>query len=210
MKLSRFFSGLFLYAGLGLMILALFLVMSKPGASPVLLSSAQDAQGQVVQMMDALCLGDFSTVEQHLLGQPDLGIDREPSDPAGALIWNAFVDSFSYELAGDCYATDTGVAQDVTLFYLDIPSVTAGLSQRSEQELARLQKEAQHTSEIYDETGNFRNDLVLKVFNKAVKDALAEDAVVTSSTFTLQLVQQDDQWYIISNSDFIDAISGGM
>jgi hypothetical protein len=49
MRLSRFFSGLFLYAGLGLMILALFLVMAKPGASPVLLSSAQDAQGQVVE-----------------------------------------------------------------------------------------------------------------------------------------------------------------
>lgn len=210
MKLSRFFSGLFLYIALGLMILALFLVMAKPGTSPTLLSPAQDAQDQVVQMMDALCQGDFPAVEQYLLDQPSLGVDRKPEDAAGALIWDAFVDSFSYELSGDCYATDTGVAQDVTLTYLDISSVTANLAQRSEAHLERLQKEATHTSEIYDEDGNFHSDLVLQVFDTAVREALKEDAVLTSTTFTLQLIQRDGQWYIISNSDLIHAISGGM
>ena len=142
MKLSRFFSGLFLYIALGLMMLALFLVMAKPGTSPTLLSPAQDAQDQVVQMMDALCQGDFPAVEQYLLDQPSLGVDRKPEDAAGALIWDAFVGSFSYALSGDCYATDTGVAQDITLTYLDISSVTANLAQRSEAHLERLQKEA--------------------------------------------------------------------
>ena len=98
MKLSRFFSGLFLYLALGLMILALFLVMAKPGTSPVLLSPAQEAQGQVAVMMDALCQGDFSQVEQCFLGNPSLGIDREPEDESGALVWDAFIGSFSYEL----------------------------------------------------------------------------------------------------------------
>lgn len=210
MKLSRLFSGVFLYIALGLMMLALFLVMAKPGTPPVLLSPAQDAQDQVVEMMDALCQGDFSAVEQHLLGNPSLGVDRELTDNASALIWDAFVASFSYELSGDCYATDTGVAQDVTLTYLDIPSVTAGLAQRSEKHLAQLQQEATHTSDIYDENGNFHNHLVLQVFDTAVREALQEDSKLTSCTFTLQLVQRDGQWYVIANSDFIDAISGGM
>ena len=210
MKLSRFFSGLFLYTALGLIMLALFLVMAKPGASPTLLSPAQDAQNQVVQMMDALCRGDFPAVEQYILGNPSLGVDHEPADTASALIWDAFVDSFSYELSGECYATDTGVAQDVTLTYLDIPAVTEGLAQRSEKHLAKLQKEATHTSEIYDENGNYHSDLVLKVFNAAVAEALQENSSLTSSTFTLQLVQRDNQWYIISNNEFINAISGGL
>ena len=210
MKLSRFFSGVFLYLGLGLMGLALVLVMAKPGTAPTLLSPAQDAQDQVVNMMDALCQGDFSAVEQYLLDQPRLGADREPADAAGALIWDAFKSSFSYALSGDCYATDTGVAQDVTLTYLDISSVTANLAQRSEKHLSRLQQEATHTSEIYDEDGNFHSHLVLEVFDTVVREALKEDSKLTSRTFTFQLVQRDDQWYIVSNSDFIQAISGGM
>lgn len=210
MKLSRFFSGLFLYAAFGLIMLALFLIMAKPGTTPTLLSPAQDAQNQVVQMMDALCQGDFSTVEHYIMGNPSLGVDREPADAASALIWNAFVGSFSYELSGDCYATNTGVAQDVTLTYLDIPAVTQELAQLSEKHLTKLQQEATHTSEIYDENGNYRSDLINKVLSAAVAESLQENSSFTSSTFTLQLVQRDDQWYIISNNDLISAISGGM
>ena len=210
MKRSRFFSGFFLLLALGLMALALVLVMATPGTTPTLLSPAQEAQDQVVAAMDALCQGDFPAVEQLLLGNPTLGADREPADAASALIWKAFIGSFSYELSGDCYATDTGVAQDVTLTYLDIPSVTANLAQRSEKHLARLQKQATHTYEIYDENGNFRTDVVQQVLNTVVQEAIREDATYTSTTFTLQLVMRDGQWYIISNSDFIRAISGGM
>ncbi len=210
MKLSRFFSGFFLSIALGLMGVALIVVMATPGTTPTLLSPAQEAQDQVVEMMDALCQGDFSAAGQYLLGSPNLGADREPDSAAGALIWDAFVDSLSYELSGDCYATDTGVAQNVTLTYLDIPAVTANLAQRSEKHLTRLQKEATHTSEIYDEDGNFRSDVVLQVLNTAVQEALQEDGNLTACTFTLQLVKRDGRWYILSNSDLIHAISGGM
>lgn len=210
MKLSRFFSGLFLYFAIGLMCLALIVVMAEPGTTPTLLSPAQEAQDQVTAAMDALCQGDFSAVEQYLLGQPSLGADREPKDAAGALIWDAFTRSFSYELTGDCYATDTGVAQDVILTYLDIPSVTASLAQRSEKHLSRLQQEATHTSEIYDEAGNFRADVVQQVLYTVVQEALQEDVQHTSCSFTLQLVYQGGQWHIVPNSDLIRAISGGM
>jgi hypothetical protein len=107
MRLSRFFSGLFLYIALGLMLVALFVAMAEPGTSPTLLSPAHEAQALVTEAMDTLCRGDFSAVEQYLLDNPSLGVDREPEDAAGALIWEAFVRSLSYQLSGDCYATDT-------------------------------------------------------------------------------------------------------
>ena len=210
MHISRFFSGLFLYCALGLMALALFLAMALPGATPTLLSPAQEAQDQVTAAMDAICRGDFSAAEQYLQGQPSLGADRELEDPAAAMIWEAFLDSLSYELSGACYATDTGVAQDVILHCLDISSVTATLSQRSEAHLTQLQKEAVHTSEIYDEDGNYRQDVVLQVFRTAVQEALQEDAQHITATFTLQLVNQNGSWCIVPNNDFIHALSGGI
>ena len=210
MNFSRFFSGLFLTLGLGLMILALMLTMALPGAKPTLLSPAADAQNQVISAMDAICRKDFSAAEQYLLGQPSLGVDREPADAAGAMIWEAFLESLSYELKGDCYATDTGVAQDIAFTCLDIPSVTEGLAQRTEETLTKLRQEATHASEIYDDSGNYHQHLVQDVLNASVRDALKEDSKTTTVTFSLQLVNRDGQWYIVPNSDFISAISGGM
>ena len=102
------------------------------------------------------------------------------------------------------------MAQDVTLTYLDISSVTANLAQRSESHLEKLQQEATHTSQLYDESGNFLQEVVLRVLNTAVAEALQEDAQRTTCTFTLQLVNRNGQWYIVPNSDFISAISGGI
>ena len=210
LKFSRFFSGLFLSLALILMALAILMSMALPGTKPTLVGTAQEAQNQVVAAMDALCQGDFSGAEQYLLGQPSLGADREPKDPAGGLIWDAFLDSLAYQLSGNCYATDTGVAQDISLTYLDISSVTANLAQRSEKHLTRLQQEATHTSQIYDESGNYRQDVVLGVLHTVVQEALQEDAQYISCTISLQLVCRDGTWYIVPNSDFIHAISGGM
>lgn len=210
MKISRFFSGLFLSFALILMVLAVLMAMALPGTKPTLIGTADEAQAQVVAAMDAICQGEFDAAEPYLLGQPNLGADREPSDPAGGLIWDAFLESLSYELAGNCYATDTGVAQDVSFTYLDISSVTANLAQRSEKHLTRLQKEATHTSEIYDDAGNYRQDVVLQVLHTVVQEALQEDATYVTTNFTLQLVCRNGVWYIVTNSDFIHAISGGI
>ena len=210
MKISRLFSGLFLFFGMTLAMLALFIVMGQPGTKPTLIGSTQVPQNQVIATMDSICRGDFAGAEQYLLGQPSLGVDRELEDPVSAMIWNAFVESLSYELSGDCYATDTGVAQDITLTYLSIPSVTANLAQRSETHLTRLQKEATHASQVYDDDGNFRQDVVQQVLHTVVQEALKEDAQYTTCTFTLQLVCRDGQWYVRPNSDFISAISGNL
>ena len=106
MKISRLFSGLFLFFGMVLALLAICLVMGQPGTKPTLIGSTQVPQNQVIATMDAICRGDFSGAEQYLLGQPSLGVDRELEDPVSAMIWNAFVESLSYELSGDCYATE--------------------------------------------------------------------------------------------------------
>ena len=209
MKLSRFFSGLFLCFGLGLMFLAICLVMGQPGTQPTLVGSSQEPQNQVVAAMDAICQGDFSGAEQYLLGQPSLGVDRELQDPAAAMIWKAFVESLSYELSGDCYATDTGVAQDITLKCLDISSVTANLAQRSEKHLARLQQSATHTYEVYDENGNFRQDVVQQVLSTVVQEALQEDAQYVTKDVTLNLVYHQQRWWVMADQTLLRVISGG-
>lgn len=210
MKLSKLFSGIFGLAGGVLAVLAVLVSLSALDASPVLLAAPEDALAQSEAMMEAITQGDFAQAGQKMQGQPDLGADREPADEVGAMIWNAFVDSIRYEFTGECYATDSGVARDVTIETLDISSVTASLRQRSQSLLNQRVAEAEDVEQIYDDNGDYREDFVMEVLHDAARQALEEDAVSTSKEITLNLVYQQEQWWVVPDAALLSAISGGI
>lgn len=208
--MKQLFSGLFGLAGGVLAILAVLVSLSALDASPVLLAAPEDALSQSEAMMEAFARGDFAQAGQKMQGQPDLGADREPADEVGKMIWSAFVDSIRYEFTGDCYATDSGIARDVTIETLDISSVTASLRQRSRKLLNERVAAAEDVEQIYDENGDYREDFVMAVLHDAARQALEEDASHTSCQVTLKLSYQDGQWWVVPDQALLSAISGGI
>ena len=80
---------------------------------PVLLMPVQEAIDTANLLMESVATGDYNTAGSLILGQPKLGVDRDPADVAGQLIWDAYAASYEYEMIGECYATDSGMAQNV-------------------------------------------------------------------------------------------------
>ena len=159
-------------------------------------------------MMDAVCAGDYALASTYMQGQPDLGVDREASDAVGVLIWNAFCDSFSYELVGECYAAEEGLAQDITVSFMDITSVTSVLNERSQALLKQRVEEAESMDEVFDEDLQYREDVVMDVLYDAAEAALKEDATTTTTEVTVKMSYQNDTWWIIADRALLDAISG--
>lgn len=205
-----FFSGIFGLLGLTITVGCLWLAMSNRDAGPVLKEQPQAARNQVVTMLDALCAGEYETVSACLYGNPGLGMDREAQDEVGRLFWDALADSFQYEIRGDFHATDSGVAMDIMISAMDIDSVTVNLRQRAQTLLEERIAEAEDTSEIYDESNEFREDFVMGALLDAAQDALAEDAETVSWEITLNLVYEDGQWWIMPEPALLQAISGGI
>lgn len=210
MKLSKFFSLIFALLGMVLATVAVVVTFRSLDAAPVLLSYSGEAEVQAEALMDAICEGDFSAAGAQMYGQPDLGVDRQPADTVGVLIWDAFVDSLAYEFHGNCYATDAGVARDVTITCLDISSVTDTLGERSRSLLAQRVAEAEDIEQIYDENGEYREDFVMEVLYDAAVQALKEDAVYETQDVTLNLTYQQDRWWVLPSQPLIAAISGGI
>jgi len=208
--IKKLLSVIFIIVGLAAAAAAVYLGMSYKDADPVLLAPPEDAKLQVIGMMDAVCEGDFAAASTYMQGQPDLGVDREATDPVGVLIWNALCDSMSYELVGDCYGTEEGLAQDLTVSYMDITSVTAVLKDRAQAMLEKRVDEADDLGEVYDENLQYREDFVMSVLYDAAEVALAEDAVTTSMDLTVNMVYQNETWWIIADRNLLDAISGGI
>ena len=189
---------------------ALLAAMLFPGQTPMLLQPPAEAVSLTEELMEAVCSGDFETAETMLYGQPELGADRQPSDVAGTMIWNAYVNSLDYELMGEPYATDTGLAQDVKIIFMALPTVTANLSARTHQLLNEAIAAAEDVSELYDEKNEYREELVMDILHRAVAQALEEDVRYSYRVVQLQLVFRDGQWKAVADRNFLDAISGGI
>ena len=210
MKIRKIIAAVFAVIGVFAAAMAVTLSFMNRNAEPVLLSPPEEAEHQVTALMDAVCAGEYDEASRHLLGNPSLGVDRAPEDEVGILFWEAFTSSMSYELVGECYATDDGLAQNVTMTCLDITSVTANLRDRSQALLEERVANAEDTTDIYDENYDYREEFVMDVLYDAAVQALKEDAREMTVELTLNLAYRDGQWWVLADSGLLDAISGGI
>lgn len=208
--IKKLLSVFFVIVGIAAAAAAVYLGLGNKDADPVLLAPPEEAEQQVVALMDAVCQGNFAAASTYLQGQPSLGVDREPTDEVGVLIWDAFCDSMSYELVGTCYATEDGLAQDISFSCMDMTSVTDVLRDRSQSMLQKRVEEAEDLPDVYDDDLQYREDVVMEVLYDAAELAIEEDAKSITTELTLKLSYQNEQWWIIADRDLLDAISGGI
>ena len=206
----RFFGFIFAVAGTAAAALAVWLCMNNLNSIPVLLEPVSEAREQAEALMEAVSDGDYETAGSLILGNPRLGVDRDPEEEAGVMIWEAFVDSYDYELIGECYATDSGVAQNIRVTYLDLSSVTTDLRERVQTLLEERIRLAESIMDIYTEDNKFREDFVMAALKDAVRQAIREDAQTVTIELTLNLVYRDGTWLIVSDEMLMKAISGGI
>lgn len=210
MKISKFFAGVFALLGIAIGAGAVFLCLNSLDQDPVLVKAPDTASTRVDAMFQAVCDNDYTAASALLYGSPELDAGQEEEDAVSMLIWDAFVDSLGYELSGSCYASGSGVAQDVQLSYLDIASVTNSLQERSRELLMQRISEAEDMEDIYDENNEYRQDFVAEVVIDAAKAALAEDARYVETSLTVHLVYSQGQWWILADDALMQVISGGM
>ena len=210
MILKKILGVILVLAGLILAAGGICVSFASLNAQPVLVSEPVEASGRVTKLMDAIVAGDYEKASSVIYGNPKLGLDREPAEEVGAMLWKAFTESQSYELKGGCVADNSGLTQQVVMTYLDISSVTANLADRSETILTKRIEAAENLDEIYDANNEYREDVVMEALKEAVTMALKEDAKQTSVELTLNLIYRDKQWWVVSNSQLMNAISGGI
>lgn len=207
---KNLFSFLLAAIGLGAAAAAVFLSMNFVDAKPILLTPPDVARSKVIMLMNAVAEGNYEEASQTIYGTPDLGVDREAGDEVGVMIWDAFEGSVTYELLGDCYTTEQGLAQDLSVTCMDVTSVTANLKERSQKLLEQRVAEAEDVSEIYDENNDYREDFVMEVLHDAVRAAVEEDARMMTVNLTVNLSYQDGKWWVVADEALYNAISGGI
>ena len=161
----------------------------------------EEARDHVVTMLEALAEGDYDMLRGGILGTPDLGLGRQPEDTMAKLVWEALADSFSWKLAGDYQLTETGVAVDVQLHWLNPDSLVRNLPDRAAELLRQKVAQAENVSEIYNEDNEYREELVAQVVETVVREALEQDGEMCSRIVTLNLRCENERWLIEPETD---------
>ena len=177
---------------------------------PYLLQSPQSASECADGLMQCICQGDYAQARQYLQGSPDLELNRDPADPVGVLLWNAYCTGSSYTLVGTPYATETGLAQDVRFTALDLAAVMQSMDSLAKELFTEGIDSAQDPSAIYDSEGNYRDDFIQNTLLAAARKALEENSRMTETELTLQLTHQDGQWLVTADQALLRIICGGI
>ena len=196
-------------AGIAFAVLGIVLALSCYQSAPVMMKQPAQAKDTVNGFMSSVCDGDFAGAAQMIQGIPDLGVLEESSDPVGVIIWEAYWESARFELIGDCYATDTGVAQTVSFTRLDVSSMTEHLREHSMAILQERVAQAADPSEIYDENNEYREDLVMSILEEAAQQIIREDSVMVTTELTVNLCYEDGQWMVAADKELMDQLFFG-
>lgn len=208
MKISRLFGGLFGIIGIALGVFSVFLGVVCVDASPVLLAQPQAARERAEAVLSAVCEADHKRASAMILGAPDFAMEAHGEDPVEQMVWDRFIHSFSYRLVGECFATESGVAQKALVSFLDLDSVTNPLRQRIQALLEQRIQGTEDMSAIYDENHEFLEEFVLEALADATREALAQDARTVTREVTLRLIYREGQWWVLPDPELLRVLTG--
>lgn len=210
MKKRHIIADLMAVLGIVLAMGTVGIIIRAVHATPVVLLRPAGAVERARDMMNAACSGDYETASGMMYGTPNLGNRPADSSPAVDLIWEAFLESLDYTFSGDCYATDSGVAVDANIRYLDVPSAVEGLDSYAQALLSQRIATADDSTEIYDENNNFRQDLVAEILRDATRQVLEENKEYQEQTISLCLIFDQGEWWVMPNADLLNVLSGAI
>ena len=159
--------------------------------SPVIFDMYDAANRHAELFMDAVCSGDYAAAEALLDGTCKLSSEAEHSNAFYQTLWDAYIDSLSYQFTDSCYTNNYGVYRDVTVTFLDIPHLMSDLQSRI----------------FYTTTSE---DHVMESLAESAINMIAEREYNTTETLTLQLVSRNGQWLILPSPQLIDFMQGSM
>lgn len=180
------------------------------GRSPVNLTALPDPAETLRAFFDAVCEERFADAYALLDSCDGLGLENEPEDAVAALLWDSLRASLRWE-AGECRVEGTEAEALVTLRFLDLPEAMRDLGAEVNDQLAERVREAVRAEEVYDENGQYRQELVLALYREAVEARLSAGSLPErEEDFTIRLRYTDSAWHIVPDAALYAALSGGV
>lgn len=200
-----------LWAALGAVFAGAAMLAATAGVNlgTVYVTTEGDPAPVAVEFMDAITDADFAKACACLDGYSSLGLETAPEDAAGKRLYDALLDSFSYELTGACHADKLEASQPLRFTYLDLPSIEEQVGERTMDVIEEFVS-TRPRKELYDENNNYLPEVAQEAYFVALEEVLdAADSYYSTVDIDLSLVY-DDGWKVELPQALIKALAGGV
>ena len=142
---------------------------------------------------------------------PALPAENRPAEADAARVYDALRGSRHWQRQGVGQRKGNRATVSGTLTVLDPTALTGGMKEDVNAVLAELVAEARLGSDIYNEDGSYKNEVVMAAWDQALTVRL-EHAVdyTVELPLTVHLLYQDGQWRVQTNEELMTALSGGI
>ncbi len=196
-------------AGIIAIIATIILCSKALEAKPVIMDESKDPSAVAVDFMSLALSGESSEAEKLLLGSSKLGLDSKPQDALGSMLYEALLDSFSYELKGDCIRESIDASQSFTVTYLDLPSITALQQEATNARLAQYVDEAQRAEDVLAEDGSYLPEVAMAALEEVTAELLeGAQSHYVQTELTLRLRYSGGEWKVIADEALFSILSG--
>lgn len=177
-------------------------------AEPEILDPPAAAAATAQQWLDALCRGDDAAASALLYGTPGFGSAPESASPAAAQLWEAYRSSLEYRSLGECYATASGVAMDVTIRILDTSKLLGNLEEKVLSQLDQKMGSGKDSSQLFEDDGSLKSQEAETILSDALLLALGRQMPLREQTITLSLIYEQGAWWVLPEGDALSVLSG--
>ena len=95
-----------------------------------------------------------------------------------------------------------------TGIFVDVADVTEKLPERAQALVNQKIASAESLTEVYDESGSFREELVGQILQQALQQSLIQDAQNLTREVTIKLINRDGKWWVVPDQALLQALSG--
>jgi len=208
---KRIFAVIFFLLAIAAALWAVRVARYALAAEPLIPDEGPDGPtGRLEQFFGALEQRDFPAAYALLSNYSTLGLETAPADATAAAFWEAQQDVWAFTVHPGHEMNGTELTKTVTVRCLDAPAVSAEIGDRLDALLAAAAEAATEESAVYDETGEYREDLLKQSLRQATDEALAHAAEHTyEQDVTMHLKYIDGAWMIAADNALLSALTSG-
>ena len=209
--MRKILSALIGVLSIGVAVFAVWLCVYAEGASVKLDAVDPEGSGEVLQrFFDCLEAEQWDEAYGCLYNYATLGLETAPADELSARFWQAQKDAWAFQMSEDWTQDGVYIQRQATVRGLDMDAVREAISARVQELLAQVVEDARLKSDVYDDNGNYREDVAMAALAQAEDEVLASISGYTKDrTLTVQLRPYDGAWYIEAGKDLIAALTSG-
>ena len=153
---------------------------------------------------------DFDGAYDLLYNYSTLGLEAPPTDALARMYWDAQLAAWDFAAAEGGEMQGTRMEKHISVRCLDLDAVSADVGVRVQEILAEKVENAYLKSDVYDDTGAYREDVAYEALYAATRETLADtDKYAYTQDCPVMLHFSGGRWLVEVGPAFISALTAG-